>query len=178
MVFQILGLDICANTIVGDELQRGISGGQKKRVTTGNLIFFINYFFILLFPRYLFYKIISNKKKKNTKTTKNYRKYSIILQGIFSVYSEMFFQLSIIIIIHKCRKTMTLVPCYLIFVHVQNFLLYVPLTFNIIVFENYIKRKKWVLTTIGFRPNGTMLTNGVLQCRRDDCRTNKDTLHG
>ena len=32
---QILGLDICADTIVGDEMQRGISGGQRKRVTTG-----------------------------------------------------------------------------------------------------------------------------------------------
>jgi hypothetical protein len=33
--FQILGLDICANTLVGDNMNRGISGGQKKRVTTG-----------------------------------------------------------------------------------------------------------------------------------------------
>ncbi|VAI89879.1 unnamed protein product [Triticum turgidum subsp. durum] len=35
---QILGLDICADTIVGDQMQRGISGGQKKRVTTGEMI--------------------------------------------------------------------------------------------------------------------------------------------
>lgn len=32
---QILGLDICADTIVGNEMLRGISGGQRKRVTTG-----------------------------------------------------------------------------------------------------------------------------------------------
>ena len=32
---QILGLDICADTIVGDEMRRGVSGGQRKRVTTG-----------------------------------------------------------------------------------------------------------------------------------------------
>ena len=32
---QVLGLDICADIIIGDEMIRGISGGQKKRVTTG-----------------------------------------------------------------------------------------------------------------------------------------------
>ncbi|CAA0810655.1 ABC transporter G family member 40 [Striga hermonthica] len=37
-VLKVLGLDICADTLVGDENIRGISGGQKKRVTTGEMI--------------------------------------------------------------------------------------------------------------------------------------------
>ncbi|KAK9059824.1 hypothetical protein SSX86_020528 [Deinandra increscens subsp. villosa] len=37
-VLKILGLDICANIMVGDEMRRGISGGQKKRVTTGEML--------------------------------------------------------------------------------------------------------------------------------------------
>ncbi|GER30614.1 pleiotropic drug resistance 12 [Striga asiatica] len=37
-VLKVLGLDVCADTLVGDEMIRGISGGQKKRVTTGEMI--------------------------------------------------------------------------------------------------------------------------------------------
>lgn len=32
---QVLGLELCAGTVVGDEMLRGISGGQRKHVTTG-----------------------------------------------------------------------------------------------------------------------------------------------
>ncbi|XP_043687306.1 pleiotropic drug resistance protein 3-like [Telopea speciosissima] len=37
-ILKILGLDICADSLVGDAMRRGISGGQKKRVTTGEMI--------------------------------------------------------------------------------------------------------------------------------------------
>ncbi|KAL5582398.1 hypothetical protein UlMin_014840 [Ulmus minor] len=37
-IMKILGLDICSDTIVGDAMKRGISGGQKKRLTTGEMI--------------------------------------------------------------------------------------------------------------------------------------------
>ncbi|KAF7823264.1 pleiotropic drug resistance protein 2-like [Senna tora] len=35
---EILGLDICSDIMVGNEMRRGISGGQKKRVTTGEML--------------------------------------------------------------------------------------------------------------------------------------------
>ncbi|MCO5610340.1 hypothetical protein L7F22_064576 [Adiantum nelumboides] len=35
---KMLDLDICADTIVGDQMKRGISGGQRKRVTTGEML--------------------------------------------------------------------------------------------------------------------------------------------
>ncbi|KAK7255299.1 hypothetical protein RIF29_28706 [Crotalaria pallida] len=37
-ILKILGLDTCADTMVGDAMLRGISGGQRKRVTTGEML--------------------------------------------------------------------------------------------------------------------------------------------
>ncbi|CAL8998997.1 unnamed protein product [Prunus brigantina] len=36
-VLKVLGLDVCSETIVGNDMLRGVSGGQKKRVTTGEM---------------------------------------------------------------------------------------------------------------------------------------------
>ncbi|XP_042458774.1 ABC transporter G family member 45-like [Zingiber officinale] len=37
-ILKVLGLDECANIIIGDQMRRGISGGQKKRVTIGEML--------------------------------------------------------------------------------------------------------------------------------------------
>ncbi|KAL0010567.1 hypothetical protein SO802_005675 [Lithocarpus litseifolius] len=35
---KVLGLEVCADTLVGNQMLRGISGGQRKRVTTGKML--------------------------------------------------------------------------------------------------------------------------------------------
>ncbi|KFK36615.1 hypothetical protein AALP_AA4G146800 [Arabis alpina] len=37
-ILKILGLDICAEILIGNAMRRGISGGQKKRLTTAEMI--------------------------------------------------------------------------------------------------------------------------------------------
>ncbi|KAF5779080.1 putative AAA+ ATPase domain, pigment precursor permease/Protein ATP-binding cassette sub-family G [Helianthus annuus] len=37
-VLKILGLETCADSMVGDQMRRGISGGEKKRVTIGEIL--------------------------------------------------------------------------------------------------------------------------------------------
>ncbi|KAL4093031.1 hypothetical protein PRIC1_012020 [Phytophthora ramorum] len=38
LFIQILGMDECADTVVGDALLRGVSGGERKRVTIGEVL--------------------------------------------------------------------------------------------------------------------------------------------
>ena len=35
LITRLLGLDVCIETVVGNDLLKGISGGQKRRVTSG-----------------------------------------------------------------------------------------------------------------------------------------------
>ncbi|XP_030973216.1 pleiotropic drug resistance protein 1-like [Quercus lobata] len=37
-ILKVLGLEVCADTLVGNPMLRGISGGQRKRVTTGEML--------------------------------------------------------------------------------------------------------------------------------------------
>ncbi|KAK9682599.1 hypothetical protein RND81_10G084400 [Saponaria officinalis] len=37
-ILKILGLEVCADTLVGNDMIRGISGGQRKRLTTGEML--------------------------------------------------------------------------------------------------------------------------------------------
>ena len=37
-IIRMLGLEMCADTPVGNTVIRGISGGQKKRVTSGEML--------------------------------------------------------------------------------------------------------------------------------------------
>ncbi|KAI9124611.1 hypothetical protein K1719_004533 [Acacia pycnantha] len=37
-ILKILGLETCADTLVGDEMRRGISGGERKRLTAGEML--------------------------------------------------------------------------------------------------------------------------------------------
>lgn len=38
VILKVLGLSDVADTVVGDSMTRGISGGQRKRVTTGEIL--------------------------------------------------------------------------------------------------------------------------------------------
>ncbi|CAK9164212.1 unnamed protein product [Ilex paraguariensis] len=37
-ILKVLGLDVCSETFVGNDMLRGVSGGQRKRVTTGEMV--------------------------------------------------------------------------------------------------------------------------------------------
>lgn len=38
-ILKVLGLDVCSETLVGNDMVRGVSGGQRKRVTSGIFIY-------------------------------------------------------------------------------------------------------------------------------------------
>ncbi|KAF2301515.1 hypothetical protein GH714_025374 [Hevea brasiliensis] len=38
-ILKVLGLEVCADIMVGNEMLRGVSGGQRKRVTTGQIVY-------------------------------------------------------------------------------------------------------------------------------------------
>lgn len=38
MVLRVMGLEVCADTLVGSAMIRGVSGGQRKRVTTAEFL--------------------------------------------------------------------------------------------------------------------------------------------
>ncbi|KAF3971218.1 hypothetical protein CMV_005156 [Castanea mollissima] len=37
-ILKVLGLEVCADTLVRNQMLRGISGGQRKRVTTAKVV--------------------------------------------------------------------------------------------------------------------------------------------
>ncbi|KAK7855526.1 pleiotropic drug resistance protein 1 [Quercus suber] len=37
-VLKVLGLEVCADTLVGNQMLRGTSGGQRKQVSTGKML--------------------------------------------------------------------------------------------------------------------------------------------
>lgn len=38
-MLKILSLNVLLNKVVGNEMIRGVSGGQRKRITSGSLLF-------------------------------------------------------------------------------------------------------------------------------------------
>lgn len=60
-IMKILGLDICADTVVGNDMLRGISGGQRKRVTTGKT--FKHTIALILYIRSSFHRLMQAQQK-------------------------------------------------------------------------------------------------------------------